>query len=570
MQTSLHILALTEELRRHAVGAAIVGTEYYKKERLLLIFFRGSRSKEKCVLYFSFHPEHAGAVFLPAVRLSLKTSERPQALFTIASGECTEILYPALDRIFALRCATPKGERVFAVEAIGPNGSVWLCDADLTILGSLRGRDFVAGERYDFHPQTTRLDPRSITSAELSALLASASNPLRALEKGVSGISATLAREALFRAVGDAAAPMPFSDQQLDALASEFRALAAAYLAPESGLLYPLRAGWEAFPIRLRSTSETPEKFRSFAEAMYASLGRRAEAVKEDSSERRARDRAEQMIEKLRRLLDNLTQDITTAADFERWRLYGELLTTHHDQLKKGMKEIHLSRTPSGEEVVSIPLDPAKPVSAQAEIYFQKCRKGREGLALLERRQEITRQELGQWQHILQAVTDDPEAAQQRYAAELWGASKSTPASGSKSIPAPRLPYREHTLSTGAKIFIGRDGTDNDATTFQHARPYELWFHAQQCPGSHVILKFPNKSFVPSKAEIEETAAIAAFHSKARKNKLVPVIYAERKYVRKPRGAKPGLVVVEREKSVMVEPRDPSGENPKKAAGEPF
>ena len=72
-------------------------------------------------------------------------------------------------------------------------------------------------------------------------------------------------------------------------------------------------------------------------------------------------------------------------------------------------------------------------------------------------------------------------------------------------------------------------------------------------------MKFPNKSFEPSKLEIEETAEAAAFHSKARNDSLVPVLYTPRKYVRKPRKAKPGLVTVEREKSVMVKPKKPEG-----------
>jgi predicted ribosome quality control (RQC) complex YloA/Tae2 family protein len=71
-------------------------------------------------------------------------------------------------------------------------------------------------------------------------------------------------------------------------------------------------------------------------------------------------------------------------------------------------------------------------------------------------------------------------------------------------------------------------------------------------------MKYPNKKFVPSKREIQETAAIAAYHSKARNDSLVPVIYTERRYVRKPRKAKPGLVTVEREKSIMVAPQKPS------------
>ena len=107
------------------------------------------------------------------------------------------------------------------------------------------------------------------------------------------------------------------------------------------------------------------------------------------------------------------------------------------------------------------------------------------------------------------------------------------------------------------KIFVGKDGDDNDRTTFDHAKPYELWFHASQCPGSHVVMKYPDKSFEPSKAEIAETAAIAAYYSKARNSKTVPVAYTEKRYVRKPRKAKPGLVTLEREKTVMVEPHKP-------------
>jgi predicted ribosome quality control (RQC) complex YloA/Tae2 family protein len=128
-----------------------------------------------------------------------------------------------------------------------------------------------------------------------------------------------------------------------------------------------------------------------------------------------------------------------------------------------------------------------------------------------------------------------------------------------KTAEVARLPYREHVLSTGLTIFVGRDGSDNDRTTFEFAKPYELWFHAQQCPSSHVVMKFPNKSFVPSKREIEETAAITAFHSRAKNDSFVPIIYTERRFVRKPRKAKPGLVTVEKEKSVMVAPKKPAG-----------
>ena len=178
------------------------------------------------------------------------------------------------------------------------------------------------------------------------------------------------------------------------------------------------------------------------------------------------------------------------------------------------------------------------------------------GEKLLKRRLEITRDEIAAMNEIQAALEADFESARRRYEQELASLAPSvTPGRREDTV---RLPYREYRLSTGLKLLVGRQGADNDRTTFDHARPYELWFHTQQCPGSHVVIKFPNKSFVPSKAEIEEAAAVAAFHSKARHDSLVPVIYTERRHVRKPRKAKPGLVTVQREKSLMVAPRPPS------------
>ncbi|UCE25102.1 MAG: DUF814 domain-containing protein, partial [Candidatus Zixiibacteriota bacterium] len=163
--------------------------------------------------------------------------------------------------------------------------------------------------------------------------------------------------------------------------------------------------------------------------------------------------------------------------------------------------------------------------------------------------------ELGGLTAIQNDLEQNFDSARQKYEPEIMSL---LPGERAEREVAPRLPYRPYVLSSGLTIFVGRDGADNDRTTFEFARPYELWFHTQQCAGSHVVMKYPNKSFEPSRREIEETAAIAAYFSKARKDSLVPVVYTQRKYVRKPRRAKPGLVLVEREKSVMVEPTKPS------------
>ena len=231
------------------------------------------------------------------------------------------------------------------------------------------------------------------------------------------------------------------------------------------------------------------------------------------------------------------------------------MIKINYKTIRKGQKEIIVENVFANSQTeIAIKLDPALSVNENAEAYFKKYRKGREGLALLERRLEISFDELAQWQNIHVDLEAHFNNAKEKYRAEIASILSRKEGGKEESI---RLPYREHTLSTGLTVYVGRDGSDNDRTTFEFARPYELWFHTQQCAGSHVVMKFPGKSFEPSKREIEEAASLAAWHSKARNDSLVPVAYTQRKYVRKPRKAKPGLVTIEREKSVMVAPVNP-------------
>ena len=89
------------------------------------------------------------------------------------------------------------------------------------------------------------------------------------------------------------------------------------------------------------------------------------------------------------------------------------------------------------------------------------------------------------------------------------------------------------------------------------ARSDDLWFHVRQAAGSHVILRRAGRKAEPDSTSIMEAAGIAAYYSKAGRSSNVPVCYTERRHVRKPRGAKPGLAVVSREKVVFVQPRLP-------------
>ena len=117
--------------------------------------------------------------------------------------------------------------------------------------------------------------------------------------------------------------------------------------------------------------------------------------------------------------------------------------------------------------------------------------------------------------------------------------------------------FREFKIIGNWRVFVGQNDAKNDQLTFKFAKGDDWWFHARGAAGSHVVLKRDGRSDNPGKQAIESAASIAAFFSKAKASGLVPVIYTQRKYVRKPKGAKPGQVIVEREEVVIVPPREP-------------
>jgi predicted ribosome quality control (RQC) complex YloA/Tae2 family protein len=119
---------------------------------------------------------------------------------------------------------------------------------------------------------------------------------------------------------------------------------------------------------------------------------------------------------------------------------------------------------------------------------------------------------------------------------------------------------REFQSSGGAKILVGQDDNSNDQLTFKVGRANDLWFHVSGSPGSHVILQCAESENPPDKDNIREAAEIAAWFSKMRKGGKVSVKYCFVKNVHKPRGAKPGSVHINKEKTIMVRPKEPEDE----------
>lgn len=115
------------------------------------------------------------------------------------------------------------------------------------------------------------------------------------------------------------------------------------------------------------------------------------------------------------------------------------------------------------------------------------------------------------------------------------------------------LPYRVFTSTGGIRIRVGRGARHNDALTFHHSRPTDIWLHARHAAGAHVILRWAHPEHPPA-TDLQEAAILAATHSGARGSGLVPVDWTRRKWVRKPRGSPPGAVIPDRVKTLFVAP----------------
>ena len=324
---------------------------------------------------------------------------------------------------------------------------------------------------------------------------------------------------------------------------------------------------------------------------------------REELARQRLRRELEQLVrealDRARRRLQAREGDLARAEEAEPYRLYGELLTAFAAQVPRGARQVELPNyyDPEGGTVV-IPLDPALSPQENAQRYFrryQKAKRGRQqaGELVAAAREEVAY--LESVEHALAEATSvgDLEAiaaelAEQGYApAFAHLAAQGAPAGGAPGGggagsrvpdgsragaggPAARARrtggegdgYLRYRGPGGELILAGRNNRQNDALVTRVANPWDIWLHAREVPGSHVLLRLPHREAAPSPAALEAAARVAAYHSKARWSGRVAVDYTEARHVRKPKGARPGFVRYEHARTLFVAP-DPQGLPPR-------
>ena len=296
------------------------------------------------------------------------------------------------------------------------------------------------------------------------------------------------------------------------------------------------------------------ESFSKLMDDFYASrataekVGQRGADLQKAVS--RARDRVARRVAQ-----QELEREATK--DRERKRELGDLLTSNLYALQKGMKTARLTDyyDPEGREV-DIPLDPLLTPQQNAARYYKEYNKAKTAEVVLGEQIEKGKRELEYLDSVLEAIV---LAEGERDLAEIRQELTDTGylrrgAKAAKRMKAAAKPM-EFRSTAGLRISVGKNNTQNDLLTAKQAGKGDLWLHTQKIHGSHVILWTEGRT--PDAGSIEEAAKLAAWFSQGRDGKKVPVDYTPVKYVKKPVGARPGMVVYTTYQTAYV---DPDGE----------
>lgn len=261
-------------------------------------------------------------------------------------------------------------------------------------------------------------------------------------------------------------------------------------------------------------------------------------------------------LDKLYLKKQRLSEDLAKAGRGDEERLKGELLTANIYRLDKGASEVSLARFDMPEQHVRIMLDPRLTPAQNAQRFFKRYSKAKTALVEKQKQLQITQSELDfleSYRVYIEHATNAAEVDELRTElAELGYISKRKQLLRPQTL---RPDFLKFEIQSGLIVHVGRNNRENDALTLKHAKSTDLWLHTKDIPGSHVILSGDPEHRTAT--DIQEAAAIAAWYSKARQSESVPVDYCLVKYVKKPNGAKPGMVIFKHNRTVYVKPRLP-------------
>ena len=451
----------------------------------------------------------------------------------LRGGKIVGVKQPGWERIASLdvkrRVADGAEQFAVVVELLGVRGNLILLKDDEVVAAWRADPRAISGSSYQPLPSQQKLDPTKVSASDLAAIL-QGEDPERAMVRRIDGIGRSTARAILDRAKVNPEGT-PLERRVLQALTT-----VVAHV-EESQPEYDAVAERASF-FQLLPPGEPSESLGAALDREYSA---RHESAQVDSEQATLRADLSRGIAKRERTISRLREWLAEANTADTLGYHAGLVMTYHSELSRGAAEATLTNPESGAPV-KIPLDPRLSPVENAQALYKRARRLRRGRPIVQRRLVRIERELAVLQEGLAALEDG-----QALGAE---AVSMIPSTASHSKPVSLTASRVFQVD-GYTVEVGKDATQNDVL-LRKARPDDLWLHAKGVPGSHVIVRRQGRSDIP-KLVIEKAARLAALYSKAKAEKRVEVSTSLVKYVRKPKGSPPGLVILSQEDTLTVQ-----------------
>ena len=470
-------------------------------------------------------------------------------------------------------CINELGDPVrltLAVEIMGRHSNIILIGPDGIIIDAIKRvdpamssvRPILPGLRYEVPPPAEGLDPSHHTAEQIVEAIRNGKDGSlsKAIQQVVTGLSPLSCREIAYRATAGEDSPVSaLTDREWEKLTDCLARTRNAVLTGERRVPYLLVKAdgtpqeFSFQPIIQYGPTVTGQEMASFSALLDAFYARRAAAERMKVKGHDLLRVLTNATERVRRKLNNQRQELAAAADRDTLRLYGDLINASMYQIPAGASSVELiNYYDENCATITVPLDPALSAAANAQKYYKDYRKAQTAERILTQRIAEGEQELVYLDSVfdsLSRATTTRELEELRRELEEQGYLKRQRGKQKPPPPMKALTFRS---DDGFTILVGRNNLENDRLTLKTARGCDVWFHTKNIPGSHVIVVTEGQT--PPDSTLEQAAIIAATHSKAVDSVQVPVDYALAKYVKKPAGAKPGMVIYTDNRTAYVNP----------------
>lgn len=572
---------IVHELKETLVGGRIVKISQPEKDELVVTI----KNYEQYKLFIS------ASAGLPLIYLTEQSKANPMTAPNFCmllrkhlnSARIISITQPEFERIIKIEIEhlDEMGDvctKFLIVEIMGKHSNIIFCDSELKIVDSIKHisgfvssvREVLPGRTY-FIPKTTeKFDPTTITKEEfISVVLSKPLSISKAIFQSLTGISPLLANEICHRASIDSELPTAsLSEDSALHLYNNFKRIMELVdthsYAPNIVFRDREPLEFSSLPLTCYEGVEglTVESYTSISSLLehYFSTKNTVTRIRQKSSD--LRRIVTNAIERNSKKYDLQLKQLKDTEKREKYKIYGELLTTYGYSAEPGAKSLTVLNYYTNEDM-DIPLDPELTALENAKHYFEKYSKLKRTYEALSKFIIETKEELEHLESIktsldIALLEEDlvelkEELIQYGYMKRHFTTSKG-PGNKNKQNKKPKITSKpfHYISSDGYHMYVGKNNFQNDELTFNFATGGDWWFHAKGIPGSHVIVK-SNGSELPDRV-FEEAGNLAAYYSKGRENEKVEIDYAEKKFIKKPSGAKPGFVIYHTNYSLIASP----------------